>query len=218
MLEKGDVIELVNGQNIYATMEGRFFGYSEAVHGDIEIGRVYEQKVPLEKEDEGYIENYLEKEYEKQQAPGYMGSRGVIGTQTKVIDKFDSSIFSGKYLVLYTTCDGGGIQGTFSGYDSYPSGHHVFCKKIVDGKVSGPEVDFYETGCFSAMITDLKPIDHVEIGYEIEPLNSFPTKIVIGLIAFLGQTITCGFIAGFNLLVGYCLCLALTFVIFELKE
>lgn len=59
---------------------------------------------------------------------------------------------AGKYIVYKTSMDGG-CEGAF-GLDGYPNGHHVFCEST-DGEV---KVDFYQTGCFTAMIKDIDPI------------------------------------------------------------
>ncbi|MDK9793706.1 hypothetical protein [Vibrio sp. D431a] len=58
----------------------------------------------------------------------------------------------GLYEVVRTENSGGG-RG-HGKHDTYPSGHRVFCKKVD----SNCKVDFYQTGCFTAMITDIKPI------------------------------------------------------------
>ena len=66
---------------------------------------------------------------------------------------FDTSIFEGEYVVYKTVYDGGS-----DGYDSYhgcyPNGHHVFCQKLFNKT----RINFYQSGCFTAMITDIKPI------------------------------------------------------------
>lgn len=58
------------------------------------------------------------------------------------------SYLTGKYVV-YKTSFGGG-----SSSDGYPDGHHVFCESLDDGQ----KIDFYQSGCFTAMIEDIQPI------------------------------------------------------------
>lgn len=60
---------------------------------------------------------------------------------------------AGQYIVYKTTKDGGGFG--HGPNDVYPDGHHVFAERA-DG--SGIKVDFYQTGCFTAMIEEIKPI------------------------------------------------------------
>lgn len=69
--------------------------------------------------------------------------------------------FAGEYIVIKTTFDGGGT-GHGPG-DVYPDGHHVFCRSA-EGK---KEVDFYQTGSFTAIIQDIKPIGRAELTYRI---------------------------------------------------
>ena len=57
---------------------------------------------------------------------------------------------AGRYAVCRTATDGGGTGSTMSGAsDHYPDGHHVYCERFDDPEV---KVDFYQTGCFTAMI------------------------------------------------------------------
>jgi len=59
----------------------------------------------------------------------------------------------GKWIVYKTVTDGGGTG--HGPNDVYPDGHHVFCKRVVKNKYDYQmEIDFYQTGCFTAMIKD----------------------------------------------------------------
>lgn len=56
-----------------------------------------------------------------------------------------------------TALDGGGFA---QARDEYPNGHHVYCISVdehyvPDGK---HKVDFYQSGCFTVMMPDIKPI------------------------------------------------------------
>ena len=59
---------------------------------------------------------------------------------------------AGKYIVVKTAFEGGGT-GHGPG-DIFPDGHHVFCEMAGGDH----KVDFYQSGCFTAMIEDIKPI------------------------------------------------------------
>ena len=61
----------------------------------------------------------------------------------------------GEYVVDFTVEDGGG-QG-HGLHDIYPDGHHVHCVKLKNLQ-KGFKVDFYQTGSFTVMIEDIKPI------------------------------------------------------------
>lgn len=59
---------------------------------------------------------------------------------------------AGEFIVIKTAYEGGG-SAMFN--DSYPDGHHVFCKRVkVNGDYdeNGNSIDFYQSGSFSAMI------------------------------------------------------------------
>lgn len=64
----------------------------------------------------------------------------------------DFEYLQGEYVVTKTECGGGGHGHGQNDY--YPDGYKVFCQKV-DGS---EKVSFYQTGCFTAMITDIKPI------------------------------------------------------------
>ena len=65
----------------------------------------------------------------------------------------DFAYFEGKYIVVKTNMEGGG-----SGHgpnDIYPDGHRVYCVKASDESV---KINFYQSGCFTSMIPNIKPI------------------------------------------------------------
>ncbi len=61
--------------------------------------------------------------------------------------------FAGRYVVYKTAMDGGGTG--HGAHDVYPDGHHVFAEKLDNPSVM---VDFYQSGCFTAMLPKLKAI------------------------------------------------------------
>jgi hypothetical protein len=75
-----------------------------------------------------------------------------------------STLFlTGKYIVDKTTTDGGGTG--HGPHDVYPSGHHVFCHKVGHDHT---RVNFYQSGCFTAMITDIEPIGRAKATWTVE--------------------------------------------------
>lgn len=80
-------------------------------------------------------------------------------------DKIKKSLdLSGKWVVYKTSYDGGGTG--HGPHDVYPDGHHVFCEKVDD---SQQKVDFYQSGCFTAMILpkDIKPVGKANRGWVV---------------------------------------------------
>ena len=59
----------------------------------------------------------------------------------------------GEYVVYKTSFDGGGTG--MGPHDIFPNGHHVYCEKLKDPLI---RVDFYQSGCFTAMNEHIKPI------------------------------------------------------------
>lgn len=70
----------------------------------------------------------------------------------------DTHQFAGQYEVIQVSHDGGGSMMGMNGHlDSYTDGHHVRARMIREKSFKGSsepdfEVDFYQTGCFTAMI------------------------------------------------------------------
>lgn len=68
----------------------------------------------------------------------------------------------GKYIVTKTEVTGGN-----TGYDTrdpFPDGHKVTCKKVGSLDV----VSFYQSGSFTAMIKDIKPIARAKLTWVID--------------------------------------------------
>ena len=83
-------------------------------------------------------------------------------THHDVVVKDNFAYLEGTYVVIKTAIDGGGT-GHGPG-DVYPDGHHVFCKKTIDGE----EIDFYQSGCFTAMIEDIQPKGRAKLDWIID--------------------------------------------------
>ena len=62
-------------------------------------------------------------------------------------------MFIGAYVVTKTSFSGGGTG--HGPHDIYPDGHHVIAKQLDDNRdydENGLEINFYQSGCFTAMI------------------------------------------------------------------
>lgn len=69
---------------------------------------------------------------------------------------------AGNYIVTKTTFDGGGTG--HGAHDVYPDGHHVFCESE-DGI---NKIDFYQSGCFTAMHETIRPVGRAVKKWVIE--------------------------------------------------
>jgi hypothetical protein len=68
-------------------------------------------------------------------------------THSDVVIAGEFDHLAGRYVVYKTA------------QDVYPSGHHVWCEKVDDAAV---KVDFYQSGCFTAMIEEIEPTGRAE--------------------------------------------------------
>jgi hypothetical protein len=82
----------------------------------------------------------------------YSNRRGVFKpTHAEAVIGGELAYLAGRYIVYKTTLSGGGIAPGPN--DVYPDGHHVYAERE-----DGIKVDFYQTGGFTAMIPEIKPI------------------------------------------------------------
>lgn len=78
--------------------------------------------------------------------------------ESKVVVEGKHLWLKGEYLVKETMMKGGGAGHGFN--DIYPDGHCVVCEKMDETKT---KVSFYQTGSFTAMITDIKPLRNISL-------------------------------------------------------
>ena len=84
-------------------------------------------------------------------------------TETEIKVEGQFAFFAGKYLVYKTAVEGGGT-GHGPG-DIYPNGHHVYARKVGAHNV---KVSFYQSGSFTIMKPDKKPIGKARIQWVID--------------------------------------------------
>ena len=75
---------------------------------------------------------------------------------------------AGRYVVYKTVQDGGGVA---MGHDVYPDGHHVFCERLSDRV----RIDFYQSGCFTAMIPNIEPVGRAVMQWSEVPAQEAAT-------------------------------------------
>ncbi len=161
LLQKGDIIRLEKGMRIYADIpESCYFEnmpFSDKIcHTDITIGNVYHRQTEVSKKE--LVSSVFNKikyliPVTEEQVSGFVESLNLDFSKKS----FDTSVFEGEYEVTRAERNGGGSQLAMCGrgLDTYPDGWHVYCQKVNDPDV---KVDFYQTGCFTAMIEDITPI------------------------------------------------------------
>ena len=80
-----------------------------------------------------------------------------------------TNFLKGRWVVYATAYDGGSHGGGMSGNDFYQNGYHVFIEKIIH-EIGNPRIraSFYQTGSFTAMIEDIKPVGRAKATWNIE--------------------------------------------------
>ena len=155
-LQEGDVIELKDGMTVYAEIPERFryggstFSKSTTVT-EVVVGKEYRVPHPNENLTTALMVDFAH--------------YGVLISRSKIRDfvedflpEIKDEVFClqpGKFVVYKTSYEGGSSGGGMNGHDSYPDGHRVFCESTIEPEI---KVNFYQSGSFTAMIVDIKPI------------------------------------------------------------
>ena len=92
------------------------------------------------------------------------GDFSLTKTEVSLLEN-DFAYFRGRYIVTGTENTGGGLGHGM--HDYYPDGYLVKCISE-DGK---HEVSFYQTGCFTAMIENIKPVGMATKKWVIEDIE-----------------------------------------------
>lgn len=159
LLQKGDIIRLEKGMEVYAEIPKNVYFCNrpfstETTEQAIEIGRIYRSdevsKDSLISDIMKSINSHIP--VTKEQVTALVDSLNLDFSAKE----FDTSIYAGEYVVDWAISNGGGSQACSSGIETYPNGWHVFCTKKEDTSI---HVHFYQTGCFTAMIEDIHPIN-----------------------------------------------------------
>lgn len=171
MLKVGDVVELRKGHCVYTDVPERYVYQDMAFsndkcHHEVTIDEKYDPIVDFSYHD---IANDIRYAFKKVGAKVDNKTitnfvKAQISKQQISYEKF--CLKSGKFVVIKTKMDGGGRAHN----DVYPDGHHVFVKRLKkDGSYdkNGDAADFYQSGCFSAMIepSQIKVLGKMEMTF-----------------------------------------------------
>jgi hypothetical protein len=170
-LHKGDVFQLKKGMRVYADIPERFaYGNRQLsmkqTETDIVIGWVMKASPlpPLT----GIADRIID-------AASWddgmtLPKSDVLALLEKVREtrleglpkQFDTSIYIGEYVVTDARMEGGGT-GMGPG-DVYPDGWRIIARKLNNEEYDpkGLRISFYQSGCFSAMLTNIKPVRKME--------------------------------------------------------
>lgn len=161
-LSVGDVVFLGTGEMVYGQIPEKFvysnrLFSSKLVNHDIKIGRIYDEASTNPDDVINEIAKKVLNAFESNGAKiSMITALQFVGKHAPIRPAEKFVLDSGEFVVIKTLSDG----GSHGGHDDYPDGHHVYCKKLKDDAFDpdGLEVNFYQSGCFTAMIKDIKPI------------------------------------------------------------
>lgn len=169
-LQEGNVINLQNGMRVYGLIPEKFVysnrkASNELTKSEIEIGKTYENDTNLQ----GAISSITKGVIDR------FSWQGVSVDESKVVEfvkanvpeqnKEKFTLEEGEFVVVKTTYDGGGTG--HGSHDVYPDGYRVYCKALKNGEYdeNGIEISFYQSGCFTCMITNISPVRDMKMKF-----------------------------------------------------
>lgn len=170
LLKVGDVINLTNGMKVYA-MIPEMFVYSnrktsrELTVDVITIGEIYKNNTNIDKDINKLISDIID----EFNSNGFNISKEDVGefvlSKIKQPKEETFAVYGGEFIVTKTILDGG---SNYNDRDYYPDGHRVYCQQLINGSYheDAIEVNFYQTGCFTAMIENIKPVRKLKLKFE----------------------------------------------------
>lgn len=138
LLKKGDVILLEKGMTVYATVP---FPKWKTEYQEMITDKPCEADLIVGEIIKNTIPNKEFNEYQIEP-----GDYVVVKVKKELSDKDEE------------------IQMRLRGNDYYASGYEVYCERLTDGVYNkkGFKIRFYQTGDFTAMIENIKPIGHID--------------------------------------------------------
>lgn len=157
-LKEGDVIFLKNGMQVHAQIPEKFVFDNKKLSNTMRLNQVivgkYYSMRPNITNDILKLADSIVADFDfhlgvkLKQADAAL----FITTNLPAITTSSFILNEGEFVVVKTAFEGG---GTAMFHDTYPDGHHVFCKRLnPDGTYNdnGTEINFYQSGCFSGTI------------------------------------------------------------------
>jgi hypothetical protein len=166
LLKEGDVIFLKKGMKVYAQIPEKFVydnkkkSNAKTSHEAV-VGEVLTNDTDISEDKADLVKDIIHDfDFRLGVRISKVEAQAMVDSKVKAPKDSTFCLHGGEFLVVETKREGGG-KAMFN--DEYPDGHHVFCKKLnADGSYNenGLEVDFYQTGSFTAMIesTEISPI------------------------------------------------------------
>jgi hypothetical protein len=161
-LQEGDVIKLKKGMKVYTKIP-EMFVYSNALtskkivsNQPVIVGEILKNVTDIS----CAVSHVIERTIKAFESEGFVANLNAISTFVgqNIDDPIPAEfiIEEGEFVVVKTNLEGGGIAMF---HDEYSDGHRAYCKRLKNGiyDPDGQEVNFYQSGGFTAMIADIKP-------------------------------------------------------------
>lgn len=158
LLKEGDVIYLENGMKVYTDVPEKFVyankkNSNAKTHHEAVVGEVITNDTDISEDKADLIKDIIHDfDFRLGVRVSKAEAQAMVESKVKSPKASTFCLHGGEFLVVKTKSEGG---GTAMFNDRYPDGHHVFCKRVnADGSPDGNglEVDFYQSGSFTAMI------------------------------------------------------------------
>lgn len=160
LLQRGNVFKIKKGMRVYTDIPSKYVlencrNSNRKTATDITVGEILTSTASDKTKDLIYIRNDIINVFNKH---GLKIHEETVNDFLKGLnislkeEQFNTSIFTGEYVVTHTESSGGGPG--FEPGDVYPDGWKVTAKKLKNGTYNqnGLEVTFFQTGRFSTMI------------------------------------------------------------------
>lgn len=169
LLKEGDVINLTAGMRVYATIPSKFVYANaklsdELTETDLIIDKKYLNDVEVSEDIKNIATKIMNAFGSQSTRISLEASLNFVNSNIKKPTQEEFSIAPGEFLVIKTENTGGGNSGN----DYYPDGHRVYCKRLNNGSFDekGTEINFYQTGSFTAMIENITPIRQMKMSFK----------------------------------------------------
>lgn len=164
LLKEGDIIILKRGMKVYTELPEKFVYSnrsfsSKLVSTDIVVGNTLSISFEeISKDIELAVSGVLEAMRNAGSKVSKDVCRKFVRSNIMPPEQDFYTFRGGEFLVIRTSYGGGGSSLGMSGYESYPDGHRVYCQRLENGNPVEEFCNFYQTGCFTAMIEDIVPV------------------------------------------------------------
>lgn len=168
LLKQGDVIELKEGMRVYGEIPESFVITNRKLSNqlyktDLTVGKVYTNDTKIDTESKQLAKKVVDVFSTLGSVLDLKVAKEFVDANIKAPKKRNFSIPTGEYVVIGAQMSGGGMDR----FSYVADGHLVTCRRLKDGKFDpkGGMISFYQTGSFTAVISNIAAVRHMEPTY-----------------------------------------------------